>query len=234
MNSTLSVGTATFTNTNGALVVNGVEVFRLRPPGRDNQLRADFEVRSTDNHVLAIVRESSCVEAAAGVAVRRGPAFCEILDRGGKVLARAEKLTAEMVGVCGTFHVDGGCIRAGDDGLFVNGSLIEGRDLDCSGGPAVSIGRSPDRTGWTFEDETVVLDGMFFRGCTFRNCLLIYTGRDLPLLVCCYFDDDCRLELREHAQRTAQFMAALHRHLECGGKGIVEKAIDGIRQAALC
>jgi len=234
MTLTLSVGSATFTDTNGGLVINGVEVFRLRTPAPGDHLCVDFEVRSADNHVLAIVQGSTCVQAAPGVAVRQGPAFCEIVNPHGEMVARAEKLSANVVRVYGTFHVDGSYIRADGDVLDANGSLIEGHALECSGGPAVSVGRSPDEESRTFEDETVIMDGKFYRACTFRNCLLVYTGRELPLLVCCYFEENCRLELREHAQRTAQFLAGLHQHIGCGGKGIVSRTLDGIRHMIPC
>ena len=60
-----------------------------------------------------------------------------------------------------------------------------------------------------YSDSTEVLDGNGYEACQFTNCILVYRGGALPRLEWCRFVD-CQWRFEDAAERTGQFMAALH------------------------
>lgn len=84
-------------------------------------------------------------------------------------------------------------------------------------------------SGETFHTETVLLDGSEFRGCTFKDCRLVYSGGALPILSGCGFER-CRWAFGEEAGRTLSFLSALH----AGGfSSLVEETLSAILDGSL-
>jgi hypothetical protein len=82
-------------------------------------------------------------------------------------------------------------------------------------------------TDLTKENETVVLDGNEFVGCTFQSCKLVYKGGELPRLQRCHFAR-CSWHLEEAAQRTIQFLRGIY-HSGPGGRDLIEDTLRHIR-----
>lgn len=76
----------------------------------------------------------------------------------------------------------------------------------------------------TFSDETVSVDGVQFKNCTFEEVALLYGGGDLPEFVNCQFDG-VSLQFSGEAANTMQFLSRIR------GRGFAS-AVDRILAAA--
>lgn len=78
----------------------------------------------------------------------------------------------------------------------------------------------------TFYREDVELDDMTFVRCTFHQCDLIFRGGVVPTMQGCTWDNS-KLAFKDAAERTLQFMAAMHHG---GYAAIIEQTFEGIKR----
>jgi hypothetical protein len=83
----------------------------------------------------------------------------------------------------------------------------------------------------TFTGERVELSGSGFHGCTFKNCELVYRGEPSP-----NFQDnnlvDSVFVFTDAAICTLYFLSNVY-HAGRGGREVVEKTFEDIRQRAI-
>jgi hypothetical protein len=82
-----------------------------------------------------------------------------------------------------------------------------------------------------FKNDEVRLDGNAFVGCSFNNCVLVYGGGPLPVMINNSLKD-VRWDFREAASNTIQFMTAIYHGMGEGGRQLVEQTIENIRKNA--
>jgi len=76
-----------------------------------------------------------------------------------------------------------------------------------------------------FLEQSIVIDGDEYIGCTFSRCKLVYAGGTLPMLVNNSYKD-CQWAFDGPAARTIQFMGLLYTG---GGKSVIEATIENVR-----
>jgi hypothetical protein len=123
---TIILGGNQITECDAALVVNGVEVFRLQR-STDKRLVVDFEVRDDQGSLVAKVSKNNVVFARPNVQVSHGTNFSEVLDsKTGHVFTRVEEISPQTISVIGTFIVDGFRVVATKEFLQLGGITLRG------------------------------------------------------------------------------------------------------------
>ena len=84
----------------------------------------------------------------------------------------------------------------------------------------------------TFENKLIQLDGNQYINCTFQDCTLQYGGFGDVKLEGCQFNK-CSWSFTDAAARTVQFMSALYYGAGEGGKDLIEKTFENIREGRL-
>jgi len=129
----MDLGSNIIHNCDAALVVNGVEVFRLRERSGDGQLVADFDVRDEQGDLIAKVAKNNVVYGRPGMRVNHGPKFTEVLDpTTGTTYARAEEVSTNTIRITGTFTIDGYTIVATQAALKIGGITMSGNIIQGS------------------------------------------------------------------------------------------------------
>lgn len=103
----LLLGTNQISNCGAALVIDGVDVFRLRSSETDNQILVDFDIYGQDRTRLARVAKNQVVYAAEGYATSATSSSCEVTGPSGEVLARVEKVAPGWLKINGIFWSHG-------------------------------------------------------------------------------------------------------------------------------
>jgi hypothetical protein len=81
-----------------------------------------------------------------------------------------------------------------------------------------------------FTNESVVVDGNTYTGCTFRDCTLIYRGGELPRMLTNTIAGMLMLKFEDAAERTIQMLGATYSGMGPIGRQIVDAAIANIRR----
>ena len=128
---TVDLGTNIITNCDAVLIVDGVEIFRLRERSSDGQLVADFEIRNNQNEILVRVSENNVIYAQLEIfEARHGVGFSEVRNRDtGEILGRVEKISNNAIKVVGTFFVNGNKIKLTERMMDVNGNKMMGNRI---------------------------------------------------------------------------------------------------------
>jgi hypothetical protein len=164
---TLIIGANTITHCAQVLMIHGKEVFRLRQPDGDGHLVADFDVCDAAGQPIARTTRNSIQQAHAGVVLRHGPRFSEVVDATGRVVARAEQLTEDAVRLTGTFGLPGTVVEAASDALRMPDQGVISRCTFSGNGTAIEVqadgsiafGRTvaPPRPGFRMTSEVRAL-----------------------------------------------------------------------------
>jgi len=120
------LGTNEIRDCQAALVVNGVEVFRLRQRGDDGRLSVDFDVRDASGKRLAKVAKNNVVHAAQGYSVKHGAHESAVLGPDGTTIARVQELTEDALRITGEFWIEGHHVSIADDALVSGGITLSG------------------------------------------------------------------------------------------------------------
>ena len=83
----------------------------------------------------------------------------------------------------------------------------------------------------SFIDERVELTGNSYQNCTFERCELVYRGDRSPTFKDNQFVDSVFV-FTDSAIRTLYFLANMY-HAGAGGREVVEKTFEDIRQGAI-
>lgn len=121
-----------------ALVVNGVEVFRLRHRESDGKLICDFDLRDETGNRLAKVAKNNVVYAADGHEVHHLPRESYVQDPNGNIIARVQEVSGDEIKITGDFWIDGHHVLISDDALVSGGITMSGNTVR-GFGKAISI-----------------------------------------------------------------------------------------------
>ncbi len=80
-----------------------------------------------------------------------------------------------------------------------------------------------------FKGESLIVDGLAFKGCRLTDCRLIYRGGPPPSIKACRFDN-CRWEFEDAAAQSLVFLTGLH---ENGFDLVTESTFHAMRAKAL-
>jgi hypothetical protein len=80
-----------------------------------------------------------------------------------------------------------------------------------------------------FVQREVPLDGNTFTGCTFRNCLLIYSGGDVDMSAN-RLKQNIKWRFEGPASATFKLLSAIYNDSREGGKELVEEFFELIRR----
>jgi hypothetical protein len=103
----------------------------------------------------------------------------------------------------------------------LGGSAASGRER-----ASVSMKREKI-AGRRFEDEKIVLDGAEYADCTFKDCLIVITGKDQVRVTNCTFVGATKLKFEGPAFNTVEVLSALY--TDPAFQSIIEKVITDIR-----
>ncbi len=129
----LILGNNEIIDCDAALVVNGVEVFRLRKRSGDERLVCDFDIRDKEGNRLAKVAKNNVVYAAEGHKVENIPRQSKVTDANGKVIACVQEIGLETIKVTGEFWIEGHNIAISDNGLVSGGITMSGNVINHCG-----------------------------------------------------------------------------------------------------
>ncbi len=128
---TILLGNNTITNCEAALVVNGVEVLRIRERSGDGQLVVDFDVRAEDGTRLAKVAKNNVVHAAPGYKVVHAPSESYVVQPDtDTVIAKVEELSSGTIRITGEFWIDGYHVSITPGKLVAGTTTISGTTVD--------------------------------------------------------------------------------------------------------
>lgn len=134
----VNLGSNVIQNCEAALVVNGVEVFRLRDRAGDGQLVCDFDVRGADGERIAKIAKNNAVYAAPGWKVVHLPRESRVEDTQGNVIAQVLETGEDEIAVTGEFWVEGHRVQITEDALVSGGITMAGNLID-GFGRAISL-----------------------------------------------------------------------------------------------
>lgn len=121
MTYTVILGGTKFIDCSAVLVINGIEVFRLRERTGDGQLTVDFEIRDEADKLLAKVAKNNIVFPTDGkYAIDHGKTHSTLIDQSsGNEIAKVAEVSQNTISITGTFCIDGDKVIATDDQLVL-------------------------------------------------------------------------------------------------------------------
>src|SRR5438876_1205229 len=127
---TVILGGNRIENCDAALVVEGVEVFRLRERTKDGHLVVDFDLHDPNGNRIAKIAKNYVAHAAPGYKFQNRVGVSEVIKEDtGQIVARVEEVAKDAVAVTGTFNVKGYVVEARADGLAVGGLMMKGNTI---------------------------------------------------------------------------------------------------------
>lgn len=121
----LRVGPCLLENTSGVLVLEGLEVFRLRHRGDDGHIAIDLDLRGPAGVPLAKIARNQPLRVAPGYAWHDNGGILRLTrDAGGAELARIAAAGPRGVALTGEFWAGAVCLRATADALTLDGSPL--------------------------------------------------------------------------------------------------------------
>jgi hypothetical protein len=127
---TVLLGNNRIIDCDAALVVEDVEVFRLREHDRDGNLVVDFDVRAADGTLIAKIARNYVAHVADGYEYRNQKPVAEVIEtETGLVVARVAQQGSDTVAITGTFHVNGYPVLIVPDRLVADGVELSGSEI---------------------------------------------------------------------------------------------------------
>ena len=134
----ITLGNNIIEDCDGVLLVNEVEVFRLRHRGSDGTLICDFDVRDKKGNRIAKISKNNVVFCAPGYLVNNLPKESNITDQNGNFIARVQEVGSDEIKITGEFWIDGFQVLITDKLMDFSGTTFSGCVI--SGfGKAISI-----------------------------------------------------------------------------------------------
>ena len=159
------LGPIKVTNCASVLVIQGVEVFRLRDRDHDGAMRIDLEVRGPKGARVATVKDGKPVSIAAGYRFEDKGQRCAVVreevaheseearegkearEAKGRNLVAVESLGSKGVRILGTFWVGDFCVEMSEESLVLGATPVVGEEAQGSG-TAIVLRKSKDRIGF--------------------------------------------------------------------------------------
>ncbi len=124
------MGSNLIKNCDAALVVNGVDVFRLRERTSDGRLVVDFDIRASNGERIAKVAKNNVVFVADGFeSINQATRSFVREVSTSKIVAMAEELTDGSVRITGDFWIDGHHVTITEQVLVTGGVQITGNTI---------------------------------------------------------------------------------------------------------
>ena len=132
MSETVIIGGNTITNCQAVLMIEDVEVFRLRDRTGDGRLVVDFEIRDEDDNLIVKVAKNNVVHKNDDIEVIHGKNFSEARNTDtGEVLARVDEIALRTIKIVGEFFVDGFRVKISEDQLELpRGNVLRGNRIE--------------------------------------------------------------------------------------------------------
>jgi hypothetical protein len=127
---TIMLGDNEIADCDAALVVEDLEVFRLRERQHDGQLVVDFDLRDANDNRIAKIAKNHVVFTAEHFEPRSSPGIYQVVNKqSGQVWAKVQEISPSVIKVTGTFCVRGFQIIIQDDLLQIGGGRLGGNKL---------------------------------------------------------------------------------------------------------
>ena len=116
----LQLGTNQISNCGAALIIDGVDVFRLRSSETDSQILVDFDIYGQDGARLARVAKNQVVFAAPGYTSSATATSCEVTAPSGEIVAKVVRLAPNWLKLNGVFWSHGSRLAITDEHMQVD------------------------------------------------------------------------------------------------------------------
>lgn len=140
MNYTIDLGSNIVRDCEAALIIEGVEVFRLRERAGDDQLVVDFEIRNERDERLAVIAKNNVVHAAPGFDAKSLAKESFVRDASGKIYARVIEVGSRHLKIEGDFWVNGHHVVVLANKVL-NGTMVMSGNVVIGCGKAIEISR---------------------------------------------------------------------------------------------
>lgn len=148
MGDVVYLGGAKITNTASVLVVQGIEVFRLRDRDGQGNIRIDLDLRGPRGKRICRVVDNQATFLAPGYAFEADGAFCAVYDDAtGLPVASAEALTSKAVQLLGTFWVENFPVVLSETGLTLGETGLPAQQVR-GRGTAILLRRGAQEVGF--------------------------------------------------------------------------------------
>lgn len=131
-------------NCASVVVVQGVEVLRLRDRDGENRIRIDLDLRGPKDERLVLVQNGQVKAVASGVRFQDEGRACTVVEeQSGRELLRVEAMSSKVLAVQGTFHAGGLAVEMTGEQLSVGGEPVSEREVRGKGTAIVIRKKAP-------------------------------------------------------------------------------------------
>ena len=125
MTDVVYLGGARVTHCASVLVIQGVEVFRLRDRDSQNHIRINLDVRGPQGKRIARIDDNRVVLMAPGYAFETDGSFCSVYaEASGDPVVAVEAISSKAVQVLGTFWVENFKVDLSEGGLTLGDAAV--------------------------------------------------------------------------------------------------------------
>ncbi len=125
------------------LVVQGVEVFRLRDRDHENSIRVDLDVRGAEGRLATVNNNQARFVAPGYRFTAQGPVCAVVHEASGGDVARVESLSSKSTRILGTFWVEGLRVGIEEDALAIGETVIPSQQVRGTGTAVLLRSKSP-------------------------------------------------------------------------------------------
>lgn len=130
MTDVVYLGGVKVTNCASVLVVQGIEVFRLRDRDSENNIRIDLDLRGPQGKRIAKIADNRVVNVAPGYAFEADGRVCTVYEEAsGEPLISVEAVSSKAVQLLGTFWVEKFKVDLGEEGLTLGEAGLPARPV---------------------------------------------------------------------------------------------------------
>ena len=121
---TLLLGPCAIGNTSGVIVLEGVELFRLRHRGENGHIAVNIDMRGADGKQLAKIERNSPLHLAPGLTLAAEGPSLRLTDAAGATIASATAEGSDALRLTGNFHANGLHLHIASDTLAIGGQSV--------------------------------------------------------------------------------------------------------------
>ena len=148
MSDVVYLGGMKVTGCASVLVIQGVEVFRLRDRDKDNAIRIDLDVRGAQGRRIAGVNDNRVTFLAPGYAFENEGSFCAVYEaKSLEPVVSVEGLSSKSVQLLGTLWVDSFKVMLREDSLGLDGTALAARPV-IGRGTAILLKKNSPQVGF--------------------------------------------------------------------------------------
>ncbi len=125
----VNIGSNIIQDCQAVLIVNDVEVFRLRDRESDGRLICDFDVRDEQGNRLAKIAMNNVVFAAPNYEIRHLPRESSLVDQDGNIIVRVIETSLDEIFITGDFWIKGHHVLITDNELISSGVTMKGNRI---------------------------------------------------------------------------------------------------------